>query len=571
VADRPRAGAAAGAIAGNREADLWAEARGRWVQGTCLPFEAFPIGIFPILGGLPARSSSKRRRPMADRTGADPEHSGRPRPLRPSSARRMTMLACLVALLATGAWALDWKIGTRGSPTAAGPGRAAEPKLASGLVSGPPGFADLVDAVRPAVAGVQAMTLADSEEPDGLSTGGPFVPELKQPDQAAPRAQKSVVSQGSAFFISADGYAVTNSHVIDGSSTAELQTEDKQTYTAKVVGSDPVSDIALLKVDGRSDFVHVSLAEHAPRVGDWVLAVGNPFGLGGTVTAGIVSARDRDIGTNSYDGLIQIDAPINKGDSGGPSFDLQGKVIGINTIILSPSGGSIGIAFAIPADTVKTIVAQLKDKGAVTRGWLGLQTQALTPELAESLDLHQAEGALVSQTEANSPSAKAGLAAGDLIVSVDGKPVKTARELAKTVSDTAPGASLTLALLRGGEQKSIAVTLGEMPAARKAAAEAKQKPSGDTDLGLTLAPASLLPSGGDGVIVTSVDPNGRAAERGLAPGDIILEAGGKPVQTAADVQSAVAAARAAGKRMVLMRLKSGQTARFVTLAIEPAG
>src|SRR5581483_2214729 len=212
-----------------------------------------------------------------------------------------------------------------------------------------PGFADIVEAVRPAVAGVQATSVGDGSEPDGAPGGDPFSREFGAPQQApAPRASKAVIAQGSAFFISADGYAVTNSHVVEGSSTVELQTDDKKTYTAKVVGSDPVSDIALLKVDGRNDFAHVRLAERTPRVGDWVLAVGNPFGLGGTVTAGIVSARERDIGADSYDGLIQIDAPVNKGDSGGPSFDLQGNVIGVNTIILSPSGGSIGIAFAIP-------------------------------------------------------------------------------------------------------------------------------------------------------------------------------------------------------------------------------
>ena len=239
------------------------------------------------------------------------------------------------------------------------------------------------------------------------------------------------MGQGSGFFISADGYAVTNNHVVDKAESVEVTADDGKTYTAKVIGTDPRTDLALIKVDGRNDFPFVRLAETPPRIGDWVLAVGNPFGLGGTVTAGIVSARGRDIGAGPYDDFIQIDAPVNKGNSGGPTFDVDGNVIGVNTAIFSPSGGSVGIAFAIPAETVKTVVAQLKDKGSVTRGWIGVQIQPVTHDIADSLGIKTAEGALVAEPQADSPAAKAGIKAGDVIVKVNGDPVKDARMLSR--------------------------------------------------------------------------------------------------------------------------------------------
>ena len=217
---------------------------------------------------------------------------------------------------------------------------------------------------------------------------------------------RMVTGQGSGFFISADGYAVTNNHVVDKAAIVEITTDDGKTYTAKVIGTDPRTDVALLKAEGRNDFPFVKLGDKPPRIGDWVLAVGNPFGLGGTVTAGIVSARGRDIGAGPYDDFIQIDAPVNKGNSGGPTFDVDGNVIGVNTAIFSPSGGSVGIAFAIPAETVKTVVAQLKDKGSVTRGWIGVQIQPVTAEIAESLGLKTPQGALVAEPQSGGPAAE---------------------------------------------------------------------------------------------------------------------------------------------------------------------
>ena len=294
-----------------------------------------------------------------------------------------------------------------------------------------------------------------------------FQSQTIRPDTPSPK-RRLLTSQGSGFFISPDGYAVTNSHVVENAESAQILADDQKIYAAKVVGTDPVSDLALLKVDGRNDFPSVTLADETPRIGSWVLAFGNPFGLGGTVTAGIVSARERNLGIGGYQDLIQIDAPINKGDSGGPSFDLDGRVIGVNTMIFSPSGGSIGIAFAIPAETVKTVIPQLKDKGTVAHGWLGVQTAPMPPNLSEARGLKDVRGALVVKLEAAGPAAKAGIMSGDVITSVNGDPIKQAGDLAKRVSNSAPGTSLKLDVVRAREQKVVMVTLAQMPIPRSA-------------------------------------------------------------------------------------------------------
>jgi serine protease Do len=288
------------------------------------------------------------------------------------------------------------------------------------------------------------------------------------------------------------------------------------------------------------------------------------------VTAGIVSARGRDIGASAYDDFIQIDAPVNKGNSGGPTFDTEGNVIGVNTAIFSPSGGSVGIAFAIPSDTVKSVVSQLKEHGSVTRGWIGVQIQPVTPEIAESLSLKKAEGALVSQPQDDGPAKKAGIEAGDVITAVNGEAVKDARDLAKKIGAKAPKESVKLALLRDGKEKTVTLTLGEMPNAQEAHAEATP---GDTGadigkLGLTLAPAGRIAgSGAEGVVVTQVDPSGVAASHGFTTGDVILEVAGKKVSSPGDVRNEIASARSGKKRAVLMRVKSGDNTKFVALPI----
>ena len=386
-----------------------------------------------------------------------------------------------------------------------------------------------------------------------------------------PNGRHLVTGQGSGFFISADGYAVTNNHVVDKAQSVEVTTDDGKTYTAKVIGTDPKTDIALIKIDGRNDFPFVRLGDTPPRVGDWVLAVGNPFGLGGTVTAGIVSARGRDIGAGPYDDFIQIDAPVNKGNSGGPSFDVNGNVIGVNTAIFSPSGGSIGIGFAIPSDTVKTVIAQLEKSGKVTRGWIGVQIQQVTSDIAESLGLKNAEGALVAEPQADSPAVKAGIQSGDVITAVDGQPVKNARELARKISSMAPGTSVKLGVWRKGEEKQLTLTLGELPNTRQARAQIApdETTPGNVDrLGLSLAPATNVAGAGSaGVVVTQVNPDGPAAERGFRTGDVILDVGGKTVSTPSDVRTALQEAHRQGKHTILMRVKSGDQTKFVALPV----
>jgi serine protease Do len=359
--------------------------------------------------------------------------------------------------------------------------------------------------------------------------------------------------------------------VVQNAETVQVTTDDGKTYSAKVIGTDPRTDLALIKVDGK-DFPYVKLADGAPRIGDWVLAVGNPFGLGGTVTAGIVSARGRDIGAGPYDDFIQIDAPVNKGNSGGPTFDVDGNVIGVNTAIFSPSGGSVGIAFDIPAETVKTVIAQLRDKGTVTRGWIGVQIQSVTSDLADSLGLKKATGALVSEPQPNSPAAKAGIESGDVITAVNGAAIADARELARKIGTMAPGASVKLDLMRQGQEKSVTLTLGTLPNDRQAMNhqndEHQTPDSSVPKLGLTLAPSDQVSgSDGNGVVVTAVDPNGVAADHGLKVGDVILDVGGKAVSNPADVRTQLAEARKEGKHALLFRVKSGEGTRFVALPL----
>src|ERR1700694_5628587 len=342
-------------------------------------------------------------------------------------------------------------------------------------VEKPIGFADIVERVKPSVISVKVNIneKVASKDDGGNNDDSPFQPgspmerffrRFGGPDglppgmRGAPRGGHAVTGQGSGFFISADGYAVTNNHVVDGADKVEVTTDDGKIYKAKVIGTDARTDLALIKVEGGSDFPFAKLSDGKPRIGDWVLAVGNPFGLGGTVTAGIVSARGRDIGNGPYDDFIQIDAPVNKGNSGGPTFDVAGTVIGANTAIFSPSGGSVGIAFAIPADTVKKVVAQLKDKGSVTRGWIGVQIQSVTPEIADSLGLKSVQGALVAEPQSGGPAAKAGIEAGDVITSVNGAALKDARELARQIGGLPPGTSVKLFLLHKGGGKVFSLT-----------------------------------------------------------------------------------------------------------------
>jgi serine protease Do len=453
---------------------------------------------------------------------------------------------------------------------------AADPAVAGATVAsaGPASFASVVDRVKGAVVSVKVKMDESNVSYDGDVQPMPNFPRsgpLEKFFHQFGEQHRMGMAQGSGFFISADGYVVTNNHVVEHAKEVTVVTADGKTVPARIVGTDPKTDLALLKVREGSDYPFVSFASQEPRVGDWVIAVGNPFGLGGTVTAGIVSARARDIGAGPYDDFLQIDAPVNHGNSGGPTFNTQGEVVGVNTAIFSPSGGSVGIGFAVASDVAKTVVQQLKDNGKVTRGWLGVQIQPVTQDIADSLGLKEAKGALIAEVEKNSPAAAAGLKDGDVVASVDGESVADSHDLARKIAAIGPKKEAELSIVRNGSTQTIKVALGVLPAKKQAKADAPEQHSKDAmaKYGMTLAPAAEVDGAGKaGVVVADVDPDGAAAQKGIRTGDVILEVAGKPVSRPSDVTAAIDAARADGKKSVLMRVKGEDSARFVALSTE---
>jgi len=440
------------------------------------------------------------------------------------------------------------------------------------------GFADLVAKVKPAVISVRIkmdqgpVLSSDSDDDEGLpfppgspmdkflrQFGFPTLPQGQGGERGEHRRQV-VTGEGSGFFISADGYAVTNNHVVDHARSVEITTDDGKTYPAKVVGTDKKTDLALLKVANRDDFPFVTFADKAPRIGDWVVVVGNPFGLSETVTAGIVSAKGRNVDADPYDDFIQIDAPVNQGNSGGPSFNLDGQVVGVTTAIYSVAGGSVRIGFAIPAETAKTVIADLKGAGHVTRGWLGTEIQQLTPSLVESLGMQSPQGALIAEVKEGSPAMSAHLKAGDVIIAVNGEQVNGSADLVRKIGALGPGTDVELQILRNGQKETISVTLGNAPG--------KQQVS---ELGLSLAPANSVAGAGDrGVVVTRVKLESAAAEHGIQAGDVILDVAGKPVSSPDQVRKDLQRYAASGEHHVLIRLRSGDHTRFVALPIGKA-
>jgi serine protease Do len=525
-------------------------------------------------------SAARRNDVPAERQGIEFMNGNNSPVRRGLSARRVTLLATTIVGFSAAALLVAPNLDPKFDLFGAAARAQNVSEQAEQITQKPVGFADIVAKVKPAVISVQVKmeekgsSTSDNDDQQipwpPNSPFGRFFRRFGMPDLN--HGPEVITGQGSGFFISDDGYAVTNNHVVQDAESVKVTTDDGKTYSAKVIGTDPRTDLALIKVDGKN-FPYVKLADTTPRVGDWVLAVGNPFGLGGTVTAGIVSARGRDIGDGPYDDFIQIDAPVNKGNSGGPAFDVNGNVIGVNTAIYSPSGGSVGIAFAIPADTVKSVIAQLREKGSVTRGWIGVQIQPVTPDIADSMGLKKAAGALVAEPQPNSPAVKAGIESGDVITAVNGKTIRDARELARLIGTMSPGTSVTLDLIHNGNQKTVTLTLGTLPNVKEAANESNQQSDHGSEvkvpkLGFSLAPADKVSgAGGKGVVVTEVSEGGVAADHGLQVGDVILDVGGKAVTTPDDVSKGLSDARQDGKHSVLFRVKSGGDTKFVALPL----
>jgi len=507
-------------------------------------------------------------------------------PSKPNSKIRSRLMAAAASIAIAGA------IGLGAVTTGTAPVFAEAVNVQGAAV---PGFADVVQQVSPAVVSVRVKSKIQPASDDGsqmfgdgdwqdLPDGHPlkrFFREFRgddggqlRPDRRGDnrrfnrRDRERPTAQGSGFFISEDGYVVTNNHVVADGASFTVVTDDGRELDAKLIGTDPRTDLALLKVDGGGKFTYVDFADDAKvRVGDWVVAVGNPFGLGGTVTAGIVSARGRDIGAGPYDDFIQIDAAVNRGNSGGPAFNLNGQVVGINTAIFSPGGGgNVGIAFAIPASTAREVVGDLMKDGTVERGWLGVQIQPVTPEIADSLGLTPAKGALVSEAQADSPALKAGIKAGDVITTVDGKEVAGPKELARLIAAIDPGKAVDVGLWRNGKSETVKVDLGELPGSDKQAAIEQPgpvEPGTLEDLGLTVTRAE----DGKGLVVTDVDPNSEASDRGIQAGDVITSINSAAVNDTGDVDQAMADASKAGRKSVLVQIDRDDNTRFVALPL----
>jgi serine protease Do len=454
----------------------------------------------------------------------------------------------------------------------------------------PPGaplsFADLVERVKPAVVSIQVTGQGPKiarlpQDPKGRPAPrdpgarppSPF-PDENPLDEFFKRWGREGVprptqAQGSGFVISADGYVVTNNHVVDGATKVQVMFDQHNKYEAEVVGTDDRTDLALLKIKANGKtFPFVRFSDDTPRVGDWVIAVGNPFGLGGTVTAGIVSAHGRDIAPGPYD-YMQIDAAVNKGNSGGPSFNLSGDVVGVNSAIYSPTGVNVGIAFAIPARTASEVVTQLKSGGAVKRGWLGVRIQNVDEDTAASLGLNEAKGALVADVNTPSPAAEAGIKSGDTILSVNGIKIADSRDLARQIAAFAPGTKVDLRVLRAQKETTVPVKLGLLPSTQEIARQAPGgRPSQPTELGqLGLAVAPATGADAEGVVVTDVDTSTDAGQK-VRVGDVILEISGSPVRTPEDLANGVRDANKLQRRAVLLRVKSGNETRFVAIQLK---
>ncbi len=446
----------------------------------------------------------------------------------------------------------------------------------------PDSFADLAERLLPSVVNISTTQVQRAQErgPEipRFPPGSPFEEFFRDffDRNQQERAPRRITSLGSGFIIDPEGYIVTNNHVIEDAEEITVILHDDTNLQARIVGRDASTDLALLKVDPSSPLPHVSWGDsEAARVGDWILAIGNPFGLGGTVTAGIISASKRDINTGPYDSYLQTDASINRGNSGGPMFNLEGKVIGVNTAIFSPSGGSIGIGFAIPASLASNVIGQLRDYGRTRRGWLGVRIQTVTPDIAGSLQLERAEGALVAGITEGGPASGTGLRPGDVILSFDGRPIREMRDLPRIVADTPIDKEVTVGIWRNGEAMDLTVRIGELP--DDAASRGVERETGVDSmevLGLSLAPLSDelrrrfgYDSRAEGVVVLDVREGTPGKAGGLQEGDLIVEVTPEPVTTPEEFRTLVEKARDAGRKTVLLLTERNTVRQFLVMPV----
>jgi serine protease Do len=485
-----------------------------------------------------------------------------------------------LAAIVFGAVAL-WHVGPA-SPAAASP--SVDDVGAGKLAGAPASFADIVEAVQPAVVNISvAGEVPGGEVPTGIPEdfqdflerffNRDFPGGFGTPDVPRGRAQRAPQfrGMGSGFIVAPEGYVVTNQHVVDHASQITVTLHDGKKLPAKLVGIDEKTDLALLKVESKENLPYARFGDsERTRVGDWVVAIGNPFGLGGSATAGIVSARGRDIQSGPYDDFFQIDAPINQGNSGGPLFDLSGRVIGINTAIYSPNGGNVGIGFAIPSKLAENVIDQLRTKGQVERGFLGVTIQPVDEDIAKSLGLESAEGALVASVVEGGPADKAGLEAGDVIVAFDGAAITEVKELTRRIAAMEPNATAEIQVLRNGERKSLDVRIGRTPTEPAPVRADAGAPAGG--LGLTLSELTPrmrerfgIPEDVQGALVVGVDQNGSAAEKGLQPGDVIVSVGQTSVGSLAEAKREIEREKAADRGSVLLRVVRGGDATFVAV------
>ncbi|HEY0212856.1 MAG TPA: Do family serine endopeptidase [Paenirhodobacter sp.] len=448
----------------------------------------------------------------------------------------------------------------------------------------PDSFADLAERISPSVVMITTtQTVSTPTQGSPFPEGSPFsdmfpnFPFPNMPQQNGPQQPRHSQALGSGFVISEDGYIVTNNHVIENADEIQIEFYGGEKMDAKLIGTDPKTDIALLKVEAKKPLPFVPFANSdQSRVGDWVLAMGNPLGQGFSVSAGIISARNREL-SGTYDDYLQTDAAINRGNSGGPLFNMDGQVVGVNTAILSPNGGSIGIGFSMASNVVKKVVDQLKQFGETRRGWLGVKIQEITPEMAEAMGLPKPEGALVSEVP-DGPAKDAGILAGDVITNFDGGEVKNSRDLVRRVADAPVGEGVRVVVVRGGKEQTLLVKLGRRETAEgEAIPAAVQKPAETQSqiLGMTLAPLDdqliqelNLQPGQTGLVIKAIDETSAAFDRGLREGDLIVEAGQQPVTQSSDLEDQVKAAKDDGRKSVLILVRRGGEPRFVALPID---